>query len=208
MSTGYFIAFEGPEGAGKSTQIRHLARQLEQDGIPLITSREPGGTPAGDAIREVILDPKLTMTPLTEFLLYSASRAEHVDTVIAPALAQNNVVITDRFAGASLAYQGYGRGVALEFIHNLTDTITTRLPDLTILLDIDVRVGLNRIAKRGQLDRLEQANITFHERVRRGFLEQARAPNWLTFDADQAEDTLAKQIYDAVSTRLYAKLNP
>jgi len=146
MSTGYFIAFEGPEGAGKSTQIRHLARQLEQDGIPLITSREPGGTPAGDAIREVILDPKLSMTPLTEFLLYSASRAEHVDTVIAPALAQNNVVITDRFAGASLAYQGYGRGVALEFIHNLTDTITTRLPDLTILLDIDVRVGLNRIA--------------------------------------------------------------
>ena len=208
MSAGYFIAFEGPEGAGKSTQIKHLAGRLEQDGIPLITSREPGGTPAGDAIRQVLLDPNLTMTPLTEFLLYSASRAEHVDTVIAAALEQNKVVITDRFAGASLAYQGYGRGVALEFIHNLTQTITKRLPDVTILLDIDVQVGLNRIAKRGQLDRLEQADITFHKRVRQGFLEQARAPNWLTFAANQAEDVLAEQIYNAVSTRLYAKLNP
>ena len=208
MSAGYFIAFEGPEGAGKSTQITHLASKLEQDGIPLITSREPGGTPTGDAIRQVLLDPDLTMTPLTEFLLYSASRAEHVDTVIAPALAQNKLVITDRFAGASLAYQGYGRGVALAFIQELTQSITTRLPDLTILLDIDARAGLNRIAQRGQLDRLEQADITFHERVRQGFLEQAHAPDWLTFDADQTEETLATQIYDAVSTRLYAKLNP
>lgn len=208
MNAGYFIAFEGPEGAGKSTQITHLARQLEQDGIPLITSREPGGTQTGDAIRQVLLNPELTMTPLTEFLLYSASRAEHVDTVIAPALAQNNVVITDRFAGASVAYQGYGRGVSLSLIHQLTQTITTRPPDLTVLLDIDVQKGLDRIAKRGQLDRLEQADITFHEQVRQGFLEQARAPNWLTFNADQAEASLAAQIYDAVSRRLYAKLNP
>lgn len=205
---GYFIAFEGPEGAGKSTQIGHLKTRLEQDGIPLISSREPGGTQTGDAIRQVLLNPELTMTPLTEFLLYSASRAEHVDTVIAPALAQNKVVISDRFAGASLAYQGYGRGVALTFIQELTHSITTRLPDLTILLDIDVHKGLNRIAQRGQLDRLEQADISFHERVRQGFLEQARAPNWLTFAADQDEHALAEQIYNAVTARVCAKLKP
>jgi dTMP kinase len=207
MNAGYFIAFEGPEGAGKSTQIAHLKVRLEQDGIALITSREPGGTQTGDAIRHVLLDPALTMTPLTEFLLYSASRAEHVATVIAPALAQNKVVITDRFAGASLAYQGYGRGVAFAFIEDLTHTITERLPDLTILLDIDVQQGLARIAQR-QLDRLEQADISFHQRVRQGFLEQAHAPNWLTFAADQDEHLLAQHIYDAVTTRLYAKLKP
>jgi len=207
VNSGYFIAFEGPEGAGKSSQIAQLTTRLEAAGIALLTSREPGGTQTGDAIRKVLLDPALTMTPLTEFLLYSASRAEHVETVIAPALAQNKVVITDRFAGASLAYQGYGRGVALTLIQELTHTITTRLPDLTILLDIDVNKGLARIAKRGQLDRLERANISFHQRVRQGFLEQAHDPSWLTFDADQDEHTLTQQIYDAVIARVCAKLN-
>ncbi|MEM7736108.1 MAG: dTMP kinase [Deinococcota bacterium] len=204
---GCFIAFEGPEGAGKSTQIRHLAERLKTAGVMPVVSREPGGTSAGDAIREVILDPQLTMTPLTEFLLYSASRAEHVREVIGPALEANKVVISDRFAGASVAYQGHGRGVPLAFIHDLTNQISDYLPDITVLLDIDVELGLDRIATRGQLDRLEQADLSFHKRVRQGFLTQAKNnSSWLIFEANQAEDELSDKLYDALYPRICAKL--
>jgi dTMP kinase len=199
----YFIVFEGPEGAGKSTQIKHLVTRLNET-FEVVQTREPGGTPAADAIRKVILDPALTISPLTEFLLYSASRAQHVEEVIKLALGQNKVVVCDRFFGASVAYQGYGRGLELNFIYDLTKRVTQGItPDLVLLLDIDPQAGLERIAQRGQKDRLELADISFHRKVREGFLAQAReSPNWVIINAQQDEDRVREEIWQAVQNRL------
>lgn len=204
-TSGFFIAFEGPEGAGKSTQIELLAARLERAGITPIRTREPGGTPAGDRIRAVILDPDLEVDPLTEFLLYSASRAQLVRERVAPALEAGHTVISDRFAGASLAYQGYGRGLDRSFIRGLTQTVTRGVtPDLTLLLDIDVAEGLGRVARRGARDRLERADRAFHERVRAGFLEIADAdPTWHLVRSDGPSARIAEQIW-----RLVARAHP
>ncbi len=195
-----FIVFEGPEGAGKTTQIKALAKRLEQKGILPVITREPGGTPASDAIRTVILDPNLEISPLTEFLLYSASRAQHVTEVIKPALNQGKTVVSDRFYGASVAYQGYGRGLELDFIYNLTKRVTQGIqPDLVLLLDIDPEKGLERVAARGQKDRLELADLSFHKKVREGFLRQAEGhSSWKCFDATQSAEQLAKIIWETV----------
>ena len=150
LTPGFFIAFEGPEGAGKTTQIRYLEEKLTDCGTKSLITREPGGTPAADAIRRVVLEPTFTIGPLAEFLLYSASRAQHVDEVIKPALHRGELVISDRFAGASVAYQGYGRGLELPFIKSLTERVTGGLrPDLTLLLDLEPEAGLARVAGRG-----------------------------------------------------------
>lgn len=201
---GLFIVFEGPEGSGKSTQLRHLAARLSQLGHTPVITREPGGTPAGDAIRQVLLDPSLAIAPLTEFLLYSASRAQHVAEVISPALAASKLVISDRFASASVAYQGYGRGLELPFIAELTERVTRGLkPDLTLLFDLDPQRGLGRIASRGAKDRLEQADLAFHQRVREGFLQQAQEdPSWIVLDAALPEEALAQAVWDCVKARL------
>jgi dTMP kinase len=201
---GLFISFEGPEGGGKSTQIERLGNRLRASGIEPLLTREPGGTDAGDAIRQVVLDPDLEVAPLTEFLLYSASRAQLVTEVLQPALQAGRVVISDRFSGASLAYQGYGRRLDLEFIDHLTQRVTGGLrPHLTVLLDLDPAEGLQRISARGASDRLELADLDFHQRVRRGFLEQARAGDgWMTLDATLPEEELAESIWRRVSDLL------
>lgn len=203
---GVFIAFEGPEGAGKSTQIAALARRLERRGRPPLLTREPGGPPASERIREVLLDPLLRIDPLPEFLLYTAARAQHVREVIEPALRDGRTVISDRFAGASVAYQGYGRGLDLAFIHDLTRRATEGVtPDLTLLLDLDPEVGLARVAGRGAKDRLERAELPFHRRVRSGFLAQAEGdPSWRVLDADQPQEALAEAIWRAVAGALPA----
>lgn len=195
-----FIVFEGPEGAGKSTQIQLLAEKLSSTGISPILTREPGGTPASDAIRQVILDPHLSINPLSEFLLYSASRSQHVADVIAPALQQGKLVISDRFYTASVAYQGYGRGLDLDFIYELSARVCAGItPNLIILLDIDPQKGLERVAERGQKDRLELADLAFHKKVRNGFLQQAQQdPLWHILDAEQKPETLAKLIWSIV----------
>lgn len=197
-----FIVFEGPEGAGKTTQIKRLVNRLSQSNISPIVTREPGGTPAADAIRSVILDPSLEINPLTEFLLYSASRAQHVDEVIKPALDAGRTIVCDRFFGASIAYQGYGRGLELSFINELSTRVTQDLkPDLVLLLDIDPELGLKRIAERGQKDRLELADISFHRRVREGFLSQAMEDStWRVLNANQNEDRVAELIWEAVKS--------
>ncbi len=201
---GFFIVFEGPEGAGKSTQIRHLVACLREVGYAPVMTKEPGGTPAAEAVRKVILNPDLTIGPLSEFLLYSASRAQHVEEVIRPALETGKLLISDRFYGASVAYQGYGRGLELDFIQTLTERATGGLkPDLTLLLDVDPREGLARVAARGNADRLERSDLSFHERVREGFLAQAEADSiWVIMDAGQREEALAADIWRAVQGRM------
>ena len=170
---GLFITFEGVEGAGKSTQIRRLAASLQRDGVSVLVTREPGGTPISERIREVLLERKHhRMVSTTELLLYAAARSQHVAEFIAPALADGQIVISDRFGDATTAYQGHGRGLDLELIHRLNRVATGGLaPDLTIVLDVPVKVGLGRARQRQRsMDRLEMEDLEFHQRVRGGYL--------------------------------------
>ncbi|THF88106.1 dTMP kinase [Deinococcus sp. KSM4-11] len=204
--TGLFLTFEGPEGAGKSTQLARLVARLEAEGIAHTVTREPGGTPLGTRVREVLLDPALTIDPLPEFLLYSASRAQLVANVIRPALDRGDVVVCDRYADSSLAYQGAGRGLDARLLGDITRAATGGLtPHLTVLLDLDPVLGLERAARRGQPDRLERADLAFHQRVRDGFLvlaEQEPA-RFLLLDAVLAPEILADRIWHAVRARVH-----
>ena len=203
--TGLFITLEGPEGAGKTTQLARLEARLRETGRRVTVTREPGGTPLGMRVREVVLDPALEMGPLSEFLLYSASRAQLVHDVLRPALERGDVVLCDRYFDSSLAYQGAGRGLPLPLLRGLTREVTGGLtPDLTLLLDLDPAVGLQRAALRGQPDRLEKADLAFHQRVRAGFLElaQAEAERFAVVDAAQSADAVAAQLWAAVEGKL------
>ncbi len=204
---GLFIALEGPEGAGKSTLAVHLAevlrrRDAARAGMVLLT-REPGGTPVSDAIRSVLLDPGQQIAPLTEFLLYSASRAQHVEDVIRPALTAGSLVICDRFTGSSLAYQGAGRGLDAEFVTGLSRRVTGDcVPDVTVLVDIDTEVGLTRIRSRGNADRLERADAAFHRRVAESFRAQAAEHDWLTVDGSLPQAEVAERVLSGLKERL------
>lgn len=202
---GTLIAFEGPEGAGKSTQLRRLAAALERSGLEPLVTKEPGGTPVGEHVRRVVLlEADLEIGPLAEFLLYSASRAQLVADVLRPALDAGRTVLCDRYTGASVAYQGYGRGLPLAFVKNLSAEVTGGLaPDLTLLFDLEPEAGLARVARRGEKDRLEGADLAFHRRVREGFLAQAEAdPTWAVLDASLDEDTAEQLVREAVRARL------
>ncbi|MDR2162977.1 MAG: dTMP kinase [Clostridiales Family XIII bacterium] len=173
VSAGLFITFEGPDGSGKSTQIRLLGEYLMGKGLDVIYTREPGGTRIGEKIREIILDPHSTeMDPLTEAMLYASSRAQHVAEVIRPALAAGCVVLCDRYVDSSVAYQGYGRGIGgivAEVNAIATGDVT---PDLTIFLDIGPEACFDRIGKHGG-DRIESEDISYHQAVYEGYLELA-----------------------------------
>jgi dTMP kinase len=192
---GVFIAFEGGEGAGKSTQIVALAEHLRAAGRECVVTREPGGTPIGAGLRALLLDPATgALAPRTEALLYAADRAEHVAAVIAPALARGAVVLSDRYLDSSLAYQGAGRALAVGEVEDLSRWATDGLlPHLTIVLDIDPRVGLSRF---DGADRLEGESVDFHDRVRAGFLALAeREPDrYLVLDASRPVADLAAAI--------------
>jgi len=172
--SGVFISFEGIEGSGKSTQIERLKTHLEQKGYTVVVTREPGGTPVAEAIRQVLLDPQhAALCETAELLLYEAARAQHVAERIAPALQAGHVVLCDRFADSTTAYQRAGRGLAQDVVEPLHTIATGGLdPDLTILIDLPVETGLAR-ATRGAADRMEREPQSFHERVRAGFLELA-----------------------------------
>jgi len=194
-----FITLEGPEGSGKSTQIKHLAKRLEEMGYSVITTREPGGTPIGDQIRQVLVRMEnKELHPRTEILLFLAARAQLVEQVIKPALQDGKIILCDRYGDSTLAYQGYGHGLDLEQLRRMLDFATDHLkPDLTILLDLDVKTGLMRKKAEDEWNRLDAYEALFHERVRDGYLQLAREEpeRWRIVDASQAIDAVQEDLF-------------
>ncbi len=185
---GWFITFEGPDGSGKTTQMRRLAPWLVDQGFDVVATREPGGTPVGEQIRDILHDCANTeMTSQAEILLYSASRAQHVGEVILPALEAGQVVLCDRFFDSTYAYQGYGRGLSLSDLRAITGFATRGLkPDLTLYLDVSPEIGLQRRESSGEaLNRLDREALAFHQRVREGYLDLIRSEpeRWCFVDA-------------------------
>ncbi|MEM7117092.1 MAG: dTMP kinase [Chloroflexota bacterium] len=205
-----FITFEGPEGSGKTTQITQLANWLQAQGQQVTLTREPGGTLIGDEIRSCLHDVKHTeMTAVAELLLYSASRAQLVGQLIRPTLAAGGIVICDRYADSTIAYQGYGRGLDLNDLHTITQIATSGLkPDLTLLLDLDVKRGLERrLAGGEEMNRLDLESVKFHERVRAGYhtLVHAEPDRWHVVDADRPIADIQVELRQLVAEKLMRK---
>ena len=203
---GRFITVEGIEGAGKSTQMDAVRRFLEARQVPVVVTREPGGTPLGESIRGLLLDPgNVGMAADTELLLVFAARAEHIHKVIRPALEQGRWVLSDRFTDATFAYQGGGRGIASERIAALESWVQGDLrPDLTLLLDVPVESGMTRIAGRGRPDRFESEEQAFFERIRRCYLDRAAAEpaRFRSIDARAPVDQVSAAVIAAVESLL------
>jgi dTMP kinase len=200
-----FITFEGPDGAGKTTQISLLAERLEDAGWTTVTTREPGGTPIGSLIRRLLLDSEDTMAATTEAYLMTADRAEHVRQVIQPALNSDAVVISDRYLDSTLAYQGGGRGLPLEGLRSLQALATGGLePVLTLLLDLPVEAGLERRFQHDAGNRLDRESMDFHHRVAATFRALARADpaRWRIVDATQSIEMVHTAVWSHVSAHL------
>ena len=205
---GKFITFEGPEGAGKTTQAKRLILALKDIGGQVLYTREPGGTPTGEAIREILQYNKAgeSIAPETEVLLFAASRAQLVRKVILPALDQGIHVVCDRFADSTTAYQGYGRGFSVEQMITINQfAIDGAVPDITILLDLEIAKGFDRLSKRhregqGRWDRIENEERAFHERVRQGYLELARKwpDRFVIVNSAQDEETVSGEVWRIV----------
>lgn len=197
MKRGLFITFEGTDGSGKSTQVANVRRFLEEKGIPYLYTREPGGTPVGEKIRDVILDPEnRRMEPLTEALLYAASRCENVRENICPALSRGELVLCDRFLDSSVAYQGAGRELG-EIVRTVNrDAVAGLVPDRTYLFDLPPEIGRKRIEAQGSMDRIEREELAFHRRVREGYLKLAEQEpeRFLVLDGTAARDALEERI--------------
>lgn len=215
MSKGLFITFEGGEGSGKTTQINRLAQNLAQKGHKVLTTREPGGTPEGEKIRDLLVRREGgNWTPIAETLLLFAARQMHVEKIIKPALEDGKIVISDRFYNSTTAYQGYGHGQDISIIENVRIlSIGDFKPDLTLILDIDPQEGLRRSDRRlaaeqfqvkQREDRYEQLDVEFHERLRRGFLEIAgqEPERCHVIPALQDLDAVTAQIAEIVQTKI------
>lgn len=202
----YFITLEGGEGAGKSTALAAVREWLENRGIPLVCTREPGGTHIGEKIRGILLDPEnRELSRMTELLMMFAARAQNLDEVIRPALERGHWVLCDRFTDSSRAYQGYGREMGLEAIEKLVGVVHSDLqPDITFLLDVPVDAGLERVNGRGTPDRLELDGSTFLEQVRAGYLALAKAEpeRFALIDASQPAEAVTEQIRQVLQERL------
>jgi dTMP kinase len=205
--TGTFIVFEGIEGGGKTTQIQRLQQWLQAKGYPVVVTRQPGGTPLGRHLRQLLLtlEEGEPLQDRAELFLYAADRAQHVEGFLKPNLAAGNIILCDRYAESTVAYQGYGRGLDLAMIQQLNQLATGGLnSDLTLWLDIEVEAGLARMRQRGQADRIEQASIEFHQRVLQGYVELAKLyPDRIVrVDATGTEDEVALQIQEIVGRQL------
>jgi len=202
-TTGVFVCFEGGEGAGKSTQSRALAARLEQESYAALLTFEPGDTPVGKEMRRIVLDPATgELSDRTEVLLYAADKAEHVDTVVLPALERGEVVITDRYVDSTLAYQGAGRTLEPDEVERVARWATRDLrPHLTVVLDLDPEHGFGRFAER---DRIEGESPEFHSRVRQAFLDLAAADadHYLVLDARRPADEIAAEVWGRVEPLL------
>ena len=203
-----FVTIEGPEGSGKSSVTKEVVKLLEKDGETIVLTREPGGTPIAEEIRNVILDKKNTaMDPMTEALLYAASRRQHLVEKVWPLSKEGKIVISDRFLDSSLAYQGGARGLGIDKILNLNQYATDGFyPDLTLLFDLDPRIGLQRIAanKGREVNRLDLEKIDFHDNVRKTFLELAKRfkDRFVVLDASKPFDEVVQDAYHAIRDRL------
>lgn len=207
-----FITFEGIEGCGKTTQIKRIAKRLSRNGIPIITTLEPGGTSIGQNIRRIVLDShNKNLSHLAELALYAADRAQHIEEVIKPALDQRKWVICDRFFDATVAYQGTARGLDMELIRMLNEKVTKGIqPDITFLLDCPVEVGLDRALERNRTlspkgqDRFEKERLDFHMKVRRGYLELARnnPKRFVIIDATLAKNEVEQEIFKHIKPLL------
>ena len=198
-----FIVFEGGDYSGKSTQSRALYRRLQRQGYPALLTREPGGTPSGEVIRRLLKNHQ-AHSSLGELFLFLAARAQLVESVIEPALSTGTIVISDRYTGSTMAYQGYGRGIELELIRRLNRLASKGVnPDLTVLLDLPVGSALGRRGN-ATADTFEAAPPEFHKRVREGYLTQAAADpqKWLVLDATRSRQQLSREIWANVQPLL------
>jgi dTMP kinase len=206
MTRGSFISFEGGEGAGKSTQIRRLADRLSAAGFDIVLTREPGGSPGAETIRELLVNGDADRwSPVTETLLMYAARRDHLERVIRPALDRGAMVLCDRFADSTRAYQGAGGDAPASLIAALEDHVLAgSIPDLTLIFDIPATVGLDRAASRGGAARFESKGLDFHERLRAGFLAiaQKEPERCAVIDANAAPDLVFESVWEVVSTRL------
>lgn len=182
MKKGLFITIDGPDGSGKSTHAKMLCSHLSEKGFLTVHTHEPGGTGIAENIRRILLDPDNKLSPAAELFLLEASRAQHVEDIIIPAVSRGKIVVCERFCDATIAYQGYGRGIDVKTIKGM-NTVAAKgmVPDITIILDTDVRKSLKKAVavskdfKKGVPDRMEKENMAFHQRVRKGFLEIAKS---------------------------------
>ncbi|MGA8662468.1 MAG: dTMP kinase [Candidatus Cybelea sp.] len=196
-----FVVIEGIEGSGKSTLHKGLVERFGVEGRDVVVTREPGGTATGDAIRSIFLDRTLTIEPLTEAFLVSAARVQHVAEVIRPALAQDRLVLCDRFTDSTLAYQGYGGGLELASLQRLCGEATGGIqPDLVLLIDLPIDVARARLQERYVLDRVESRDAAFHERVRQGYLELAKSARHRVLDGTLPRDRLLEDAWNSIST--------
>lgn len=206
MKKGFFISLEGGEGAGKSTQHRRIVEWLSSQGRTVIEAREPGGTPVSEQIRQVLLDTRNAgLNATAELLLMFAARSQLVEEVILPALADGNVVVCDRFADASYAYQGGGRQLGAETVAKVEQLVLNDLqPDLTLLFDVPVELGMTRVAGRGEADRFEVESVRFFERVRKAYLERAAAnpQRFKIIDASRDQEDVWLQVETALKAGL------
>ncbi len=196
-----FVTFEGPEGAGKSTVIEKLAFRLEEEGHDVLCTREPGAGNLGAAIRKILLEGD-EMPALSELFLFLADRANHVATIIRPALSERRIVLCDRFGDSTVVYQGVARGLDTETLRELNSIATENLvPDLTLLLDLPPEVGLSRVT---DSNRLDQESIDFHHSVQKGFLYEAQSDpsRWRVIDATQSLDSVVEECWSSISQKM------
>lgn len=211
IQSGLFITLEGIEGVGKTTQLGLLAETLRKSSLPVLVTREPGGTPIGNEIREVLLKRRAdSMNEMTELLLMFAARAQHLSQMVWPALAEGQIVICDRFTDASFAYQGGGRGLPIKYLQQLEQMVQRGFkPSFTFILDAEPTLGLERIKARGQLDRIEEEQLHFFERVRAGYLQQAKMEpqRCHVINADQPPEAVHQAIWATLCSKLNLSLS-